>query len=65
MNNHVRDVDGLVMGVQGSGDVGKPKEFFDFGKDDWNWFVRMITCLLDDSLVLEGFVRHYMPVIFL
>ena len=44
-----------MLGVQGSGDVGKLKEFLDGGKYGRNWFTQMIACLLDDIIMIEEF----------
>ena len=58
MNNRAIYVDGLVLGERGSDNVDELKDLFDGGKDGRVWFERMITCLLDDILVIEDFMRH-------
>ena len=51
------------MCVQGFSDVGKIEEFFDGGKDGHNQFSRMVSCLIDDVLLLEEFLPHQLPVV--
>ena len=65
MNDHVCNVDGLVLHVRGSGDVREPKELFDGGKDGRDRFLRMVSNLSDNVLALKEFVRHQMTAVVL
>ena len=65
MNDNVGDVDGLVLHVRSSGDVGEPDNFFDSKKYGHDRFSRMAIHLIDDVLTLREFTRNQMPVVFL
>ena len=65
MNDHVGNIDGLVLCVKGLCDVGEIKKFFNSGKDGCDWFLGMVSLLLDDVLALKDFVRHQLPVVVL
>ena len=65
MYDHVGHIDGLVLRVRGSVDVGKLDEFFDGGKDGRDQLSRMVSHLLDYAFALEEFVTHQIPTVFL
>ena len=65
VNNHIRDVQGLELGIRCSGDVGQIKNFYDDGKYGRNWVPRMVCCLLDDVLALYKFVGHQLTLVLL
>ena len=58
VNNHVGDVDGLVLCVHGSGDVCELEELFNGRKESHNWFTKMVSRLPNNVLALEEFVRN-------
>ena len=58
MDDGIDNIYGLMMGVGGSGDVIKLKEFFDDGKYGRDGFAWMISRLIKFFLALEEFVWH-------
>ena len=52
MDDEIGNVDGLILGVGGSGDDGKIDDFFNYGKDGRGWFTQIISFLLDHVLAL-------------
>ena len=65
MNDHVGDVDSLVLHVSDYSDVGEIEKFFDSGKNSHDQLLSMISRLLDDILTLKDFMRHWLPVVVL
>ena len=58
VNNYVGNVDGLVLFVQGYGDVDEIKEFFDGVKDGRDRFMRISILLHDNVFAINEFLRH-------
>ena len=65
MNDHIVNVNGLVLSVQVSGDVGKLEKFFGVEKDGHNRFSKIVGHLLDNLFALKYYVRHQLPVVVL
>ena len=65
VNNHIRDVHSLELGIQRSGDVRDPEKFFCGGEYSRDQVLRMVCRIIEDILALHKFVGHQLTVVFL
>ena len=62
---HIGYVEGLVLLRRGSVDARKLEKLLDSVKDGRNWFLKMVSHLLDDVPALKEFVQHQLPIVLL
>ena len=63
--NHIRNINGLVLCIRRSGDVGKLEKFFDDGEYGHDCVSRMVCFILDDVFALGEIVWHQQTVVVL
>ena len=65
VNNHIRNIHGLIFRVQHSGDVGELEKFFNRGEYGHDWVSRIVDRLLGNVFALKDLVGHQMTVVVL